>query len=206
MQRATAEEAATLQSFTTITAEDLNLFNGVYRLAAQFMQEVKLDPNPQMPAYGRHADNWRVLISIADACSAEWGRLAREVAVALAYQAEETESERLLQHCLLVGQAEGVETTRGRAIPSKMLVTKLRALDEAEGEWLRLTQKVLATKLRPFGVRSEGPLWPPGPHNPNQHFGAICFRASSRLTAATVGARVILPLDLNCGWHSPLSL
>src|SRR4029077_18681769 len=57
----------------------------IYRLILLWARNVKLNPDPPMPAElrNRQADNWRPLISIADACSPAWGMLAREAAVAL---------------------------------------------------------------------------------------------------------------------------
>jgi hypothetical protein len=42
-----------------------------------------LDPPLPKTLKNRPADNWRVLISIADCCSQEWGKFAREAAVVL---------------------------------------------------------------------------------------------------------------------------
>jgi Protein of unknown function (DUF3631) len=57
----------------------------VYREMFLWARECKLKLDPQMPEglHNRPADNWRILLSIADACSPAWGELAREAAVAL---------------------------------------------------------------------------------------------------------------------------
>jgi len=48
--------------------------------------EATLAPDPAMPQglRGRAADNWRVLLSIADAYSEEWGERARSAALIMA--------------------------------------------------------------------------------------------------------------------------
>jgi Protein of unknown function (DUF3631) len=50
-----------------------------------------LDTDPEMPAALRNrvADNWRPLISIADACGAGWGERARKAAIVLSDDQEE---------------------------------------------------------------------------------------------------------------------
>jgi uncharacterized protein DUF3631 len=57
----------------------------VYREVLAWAQQCELNLNPPMPEglHNRPADNWRVLLSIADACSPAWSKAAREAAVAL---------------------------------------------------------------------------------------------------------------------------
>jgi hypothetical protein len=60
-------------------------FETVYRETFAWAQQCKLETNPPMPAElrNRPADNWRVLIAIADATSPEWGEAARAAAIEL---------------------------------------------------------------------------------------------------------------------------
>src|SRR5262249_44631982 len=58
----------------------------VYSHLWAWAREVKLNLDPKLPdelmrADPSLADNWRVMISIADACSPAWGTLAREAAI-----------------------------------------------------------------------------------------------------------------------------
>ena len=57
----------------------------VYKETFDWMRQCQPNLDPPMPPElrNRAADNWRVLIAIADACSLEWGAAAREAAVAL---------------------------------------------------------------------------------------------------------------------------
>ena len=51
----------------------------VYRETFEWARQCPLDLDPPMPEElrNRAADNWRVLLAIADACSPEWGADAR---------------------------------------------------------------------------------------------------------------------------------
>ena len=57
----------------------------VYRETFNWATRCTLNLDPQLPEglRNRPADNWRPLVSIADACSPQWGEAAREAAVAL---------------------------------------------------------------------------------------------------------------------------
>ena len=120
-----------------------------------------------MPAElrNREADNWRPLIAIADACGPEWGARAREAAIAFSRaHHDEDIVVTLLHHIRQIFNARAVDR-----IPSKMLVEDLCAMDDAEcSEWRglhgdqqprKLTQAVLASLLRPFGIRPRT-IWP----------------------------------------------
>jgi hypothetical protein len=161
MQRASEEEAVGLKNFITMSKQDEAVFTGVYQFATRFMQRVKLNSNPMMPkgVYGRHGDNWRPLVSVADAISPEWGRLAREAALAFM---DRVENRRilLLRHTQVVFNAEAIEH-----IPTLTLINKLRAGDEFDGEWGQLTPKTLRAMLRPFGIKPKQ-IWPTGPRDP----------------------------------------
>src|SRR6516165_3742488 len=66
--------------FRAADTGDLDL---VYQHIRMFAREATLNLDPELPSELEHADpsladNWRVLISIADACSPAWGVLARE--------------------------------------------------------------------------------------------------------------------------------
>jgi hypothetical protein len=129
----------------------------------------KLDPDPVLPdaLNNRLADNWRVLISIADACSKDWGRKAREVAVRLSQRYSDDD----LRLILLSDIKAIFDTKAVDRITMAELVAELIAL---EGQpWAeyrgvqddqtprRLTTGILSNLLRPFGIRSKT-IWPPG--------------------------------------------
>jgi hypothetical protein len=166
IQRASAEESATVQKFTTISSRpnELAEFKTAREFIVWFVQQVKLNADPEMPAFGRYADNWRVLVSIADAISVEWGRAARQAMLWFAAQVEQDDRVILLLHIRLIFDEEAIDY-----IASKKLIAELRSLDEADGMWSRLDEKGLAKKLKDFR-RSDGTriqphqIWP-GPRN-----------------------------------------
>ena len=142
----------------------------VFEQTFEWAQQVKLDLDPPMPAEltNRPADNWRVLLSIADACNVEWGRAAREAAVALSGEGlrDEDPGVLLLHDCRDIFDRppayDRLQTTT--------LLTGL--LDMPHGLWSewrglagdqtprKLSAGALALLLAPFGIRSRT-IWPP---------------------------------------------
>jgi hypothetical protein len=120
-----------------------------------------------MPAAlrNRPADNWRVLLAIADACSPEWGEAARAAALELSGTLDEDPAVRLLIDIREIFDRAGVDR-----LPSSAIVAGL--IDLPEGLWAewrgprgdqnphRLTQGTLAHELGSFQIRSRT-FWPP---------------------------------------------
>jgi hypothetical protein len=142
----------------------------VFNLARQGIRTwsatVQLAQDPDMPPAlrNRAADNWRVLISIAD--SLGYGEDARAAAVALsADRLDEDAGVALLTDIRTIFQARKVDR-----IASAALIEALVELDD--GRWAefrgvnddrpprKLTQPQLAQLLRPFGISSRT-IWPP---------------------------------------------
>jgi hypothetical protein len=124
-----------------------------------------LAPDPEMPPAlrNREADNWRVLLSIADDLG--HGEAARSAAVTLsANRPDEDPGVTLLDNIRGVFHALGVDR-----IASSALVEKLIGLDDGLwNEWRgpnddrpprALTQSELSGLLRPFGIRPKT-IWP----------------------------------------------
>ena len=141
----------------------------VFNLARQGIRKwsarVQLSPDPEMPPAlrNRAADNWRVLISIAD--SLGYGEDARAAAVALsADRPDEDAGVVLLTDIRTIFQARKVDR-----IGSAALIEALVEL--GDGRWAefrgvnddrplrKLTQPQLAQLLRPFGIGSRT-IWP----------------------------------------------
>jgi hypothetical protein len=83
MERSPSETLTRFDPKTIVEqAEDCDI---IYRETFLWARQIKLNLNPTMPEglRNRPTDNWRVLLSIADACSPAWGELAREAAIAL---------------------------------------------------------------------------------------------------------------------------
>ena len=70
----------------------------VYEATFEWARQCQLNLDPEMPPElrNRAADNWRVLLAIADACSPEWAQAAREAAVELSGGQDEDAGVRLL--------------------------------------------------------------------------------------------------------------
>jgi hypothetical protein len=140
----------------------------VFQETFEWARHCRLNLDPPMPEElrNRAADNWRALLSIADACNPAWGKAAREAAVALSKGLDEDLSVRLL------GDIRGIFDRRPRIdrLPSAAIVAEL--VDLADGRWSewrglqddrmprRLTQGGLALTLAPFGIRPKT-IWPP---------------------------------------------
>jgi hypothetical protein len=140
----------------------------VYREVFNWARQCTLNPDPPIPEglRNRAADNWRVLLTIADACSPEWGRLAREAAVALSRGEDEDLAVLLLQ---AVREIFDRRPTTDR-LSSAVIVAELNAEDDGLwSEWRgprndqvprRFTQGDLARILGLFHIRSKS-IWPP---------------------------------------------
>jgi hypothetical protein len=114
------------------------------------------DPEPDIPEVlnDRAADNWRPLLAIADLAGDPWAKRARDAARLLSGEGHDASGlnvELLADIRLAFGEMEVVR--------SADLVTKLTADPERPwAEWKHgkpLTQKQLASLLRPFGIVSE---------------------------------------------------
>ena len=156
---------AKLERFDRNDTTDLDT---AYRLTFFWAKDVKFDLDPELPEElrrGRLADNWRPLISIADACGPAWGTLAREAAIAFSrgYH-DEDQGVELLQDIRAVFDDRGVDRIDGGA-----LAAALNDLDDAPwSEWRGmlgdqqprpLSRATLASLLRPFGIRPKK-FWP----------------------------------------------
>ena len=141
----------------------------VFNLARQGIRKwsasVQLSPDPEMPPAlrNRAADNWRVLISIADGLG--YGEDARAAAVALSSdRPDEDAGGVLLTDIRTIFQARKVDR-----IGSAALIEALVEL--GDGRWAefrgvnddrpprKLTQLQLAQLLGPFGIGSRT-IWP----------------------------------------------
>jgi len=134
---------------------------------------------PEMPPElrNRAADNWRVLLAIADDLG--HGAAARAAAVVLnADRMDEDPGVVLLTDIHTVFEAAGVHD-----ISSAALTEALIALDSLWGDWRgphddrpprKLNQSELARLLRPFGIRPRT-IWPT-----QRHAGAKSSKGYSR--------------------------
>jgi Protein of unknown function (DUF3631) len=130
-------------------------------LIRKWAMACRLDPNPEMPPelYNRAADNWRVLLAVAD--SLGHGEEARSVALELsANRPDEDPGVVLLGDIRTVFLRLGVDR-----ITSSELVIELLATNDQWNDWRddrpgrKLSQADLARLLRPFRIRSKS-IWP----------------------------------------------
>jgi hypothetical protein len=166
--RASGERSESLRPFR---ADDTAELDRVYSFTRAWRQTAAVNPNPALPKgfYGRPADNWRPLVSVADACSPAWGALMREAMVEFArgYQDKHFLTE-LLEHIRDVFDA------RGDKVLSKTMTADLNAREDGPwSEWRgihadqqprALTQATLAGLLRmitPFSIHPKS-MWLPG--------------------------------------------
>jgi hypothetical protein len=123
-----------------------------------------LNPDPEIPLRHRAADNWQLLIAIADACGDDWGRRARDAAINMSRGLQEEDLS-----VTLLADIRGIFSARGAdRILSNDLVQALLAMDDTPwSEWRgirddqqprNLSQGELARMLRPFDIRPRS-LW-----------------------------------------------
>jgi hypothetical protein len=126
-------------------------------------REAELNPDPEMPMRNRWADNWRPLISIADALG--WGAQARNAMLMFAREYHDAD----IKITLLTAIRKVFDARAVDALPTKTVLDALYELDEAE--WCefrgtrgdqqphRLRETELSSMLKEFGI---GPrtVWP----------------------------------------------
>ena len=108
----------------------------------------------QVPAglNDRAADNWRPLLTIADAAGGNWPELARRAAMALAGSVEDSsKATQLLQDIFDLFIGEGIDR-----LPTHRILQHLNSMEERPWpEWRQgkpITAQQMARQLRPFGV------------------------------------------------------
>jgi hypothetical protein len=114
---------------------------------------------PIMPDWltDRPADVWEPLFAVADLAGGDWPQRARDAARALLDEQAGTVSlgVRLLGEIRIVFGDEA-------SLPTEMLLTRLKQIDEAPwAEW-NITSRWLAQHLKPFGVTSKNVPAPAG--------------------------------------------
>jgi hypothetical protein len=166
MQRAPA--SAGLRRFDTKNTDQRQDCDNIRGFIFHWKRQCKLDTDPPMPKglHNRRADNWRVLLAIAD--DLDRGELARDAAVALSRQHQDEDIVvELLADIRQIFDASGTDR-----LFSTDLCAELHGFEDRPwGEWRGLhdnlaprplSQSQLSNLLRPFGIAPR-PLWPAGP-------------------------------------------
>ena len=134
--------------------------------ASQRADQVQLDPDPDMPMNlgGRTADNWRVLIAIANLLNR--GKIARDAAIKFLREYKSPN----IKISLLRDIRAIFDMTNARILPSKVLMDKLLTLEDSEYDWSeqQLTQNKLSRMLNDFQIRPQNIWWPEHEHRSHQ--------------------------------------
>ena len=146
---------------------DLDL---VYQHIRMFAREATLNLDPELPSELEHADpsladNWRVLISIADACSPAWGVLAREAAIFFARSGRHEDLiATLLRDIRTVFHVRGVDRIGIKALVAALHNVECDRWSEFPGvkrnlQPHKLRESELRAMLRPLGIFTHS-IWP----------------------------------------------
>jgi hypothetical protein len=142
------------------------VLDATYGQILMWRSEAELDPDPEIPARlarNRQADNWRPLLSIADALG--WGERARNAMAEFAREAHDAD----IKITLLSDIRRVFDTRRVDFIWTQDLVEALHDLDadweqfrgiRGDQQPHRLKDSELAAMLRHFGIRPRT-VWPP---------------------------------------------
>jgi putative DNA primase/helicase len=121
------------------------------------------DYDPDIPSSlsDRQADNWELMLAIADQACGRWPELAREAAVTLSKQMESDDSPKMQ---LLADIAEYLQEHDGSIIPSAELVGYLSHCEHAPWpSWNKghpITAQGVAVLLREFQTEAGDPIRP----------------------------------------------
>lgn len=134
--------------------------------AFQWANEVQLNIDPSIPIGlgGRTADNWRVLIAIAD--SLDRGKLARDAAIKFLHEYKSPN----IKVALLYDIRTVFDEIKARILPSKTLIEKLLALEYGEHDWVtyQLTPIKMSHMLNDFQIRPRNMWYPEHVHRSQQ--------------------------------------
>ena len=186
MQRSKRNDLKTKEQFAM--PEEINRLEGMRRIIVTWAQNATLSKAPKLPKILRlrTADNWRVLLSVADSFGdAHWSKAARDVAVIFAagYHDEDAPVA-LLYDIRTIFIRRHVDR-----IASLDLMQELHQLEDGRGIWSSwcgdnddqaphaITQGEIATLLRRFS-RTE--LRPKPLFSLSRHHGGVAARGYHR--------------------------
>jgi hypothetical protein len=146
------------------TMRRINIVYGFVTRWARSKPSPHLNPNLPKDLRNRVADNWRVLVAIADCFGPAWARRAREAAVTFAHAYHDEDA-----GVILLSDIRDIYTRTGAdRIASIDLITALLEIDESgwsdyRGAWddqapRKLTQGEMARLLRPFRIKPRS-IW-----------------------------------------------
>jgi hypothetical protein len=195
------EKTATgaLKRFDPSDHETMQRINIVYGFVRRWTADnPELDLNPGLPKdlKNRVADNWRVLIGIADCFGPTWARLARDAAVTFAHSYHDEDAGVIL----LSDIRDIFNRTNADRMASIDLIEALIDIDEsgwAEYRGVRddqsprkLSPGEMARLLKPFGIRPRS-VWPAA----KRHKGTSSRKGYWRSQFESAWARYCDPAD-----------
>lgn len=140
---------------------DPEIFTDIARKLARFAEdnlETVRNARPRFPVSlnDRASDNWESLLAIADTAGGEWSRLAREAAVKLSGDDDDSVS---IQAELLFDIRSVFEEKSAQKITSKELLTALNEIGEAPWSTYNrgkpMSGRQLAKRLSGYGIKSK---------------------------------------------------
>ena len=135
----------------------------IYGRLRSWAHDVELNEDPELPPQlrNRGADNWRPLIAIADSFGPEWGRLARNAAIAFA-RGQQAEDAGVI---LLYDIRSVFDQLNVDRIAGSELIAEVIAMNDYWNDWRddrlgrKLTLGDLTRLLRQFHIQSKS-IWP----------------------------------------------
>jgi hypothetical protein len=112
------------------------------------------DAQPELPVEDREADVWEPLIATADFAGGDWPDRARKACEEFSLLASSAAEEQSLSTKLLVDLRDICLSIEGPSVASSLLIEQLRALPESPWEHFDFSQRELARRLGPYGVKS----------------------------------------------------
>ncbi|MGH8611629.1 MAG: DUF3631 domain-containing protein, partial [Gammaproteobacteria bacterium] len=147
------------------TAHETELCRKLARWCADHRAELEA-ADPVMPEnfYNRLADNWRPLLTLADAVGGSWPEKARRAAVALSSGTDNDNESLRVQ--LLVDIWRVFDTTKAERIASEDMVEALNGMEDRPWPEINsgktLTKTRMARLLKPFGIKPKQVRLPSG--------------------------------------------
>jgi hypothetical protein len=119
-------------------SSDVGDLNAVYAYLRHWARNVKLNPNPDTTGLiRRFADNTRGLLAVADACSPEWSKLARDAVMVFADREKAEQPHFLIvKHGLAIFDAAGL-LHADDVFSTIQFNRELRLLDLPDARWSR---------------------------------------------------------------------
>lgn len=122
----------------------------------EWAAQANLNLDPPMPpliSKGRSADNWRILIAIADSLGR--GDIARDAALKFASEEVPTNKKlELLNDIRIIFIDADVIT-----LPNYILLSRLTKLEDGLGDWSKLTLTMLGHMLNDFQIKNKPMRW-----------------------------------------------